>query len=212
MHPTPSAQPRLTPAQAAAHLELDRAMEPFVRLEGAYNWPRMLWEEGEPHLAALTALDGAGGIAVSREESWNSPAVTVTITSPAAWIVLQWTGNEVTGDDNGWRLLSDRSSWPGIRYRRVLEAVRALTPLAYSLPGLHEAGEEPAPLGVHETEREIRRHHHDKAGRQWQDVQTWDGVFGEVAAAVVETQPWEDDRFDEVVRPILDRAWPVAAR
>lgn len=210
--PTPSEQPRLTPAQAAAHVALDRAMEPFARLEGAYNWPRMTWEEGEPHLAALLDLDGVGGIAVSREESWHSPAVTVTITSPAAEIMLRWTGNEATGADNGWRILPDCSSWPGVRYRRVLEAVRALTPLSYSLPGFYAPGEEPAPLDAGASEREIRRHHHDRAGRQWQDVQAWDGALGEVAAAVVEAQPWVGDRFDEVVRPILDRAWPVAAR
>lgn len=216
-------------AEVDAHIALDQAMEPFTSLT-SYSHDPMPYQKGDPHIGALLALDGRHGITAQRWDSPERPETVVTLTSPGTHIALSWSRNEATGVDNGWRLDSVTwpgvSTWPGRRYRRILGAFDTLKPLSATYPpqaleGIPDdtAGLDPATAASKVTDLALykgsRTRPLDSDPENFPDVQAWIAgpVMQEAAAAVMEAQPWESlADLDAVVRPILDQAWPVAAR
>lgn len=217
-----------TPAEVAAHIALDRAMEPFAALEGYTHTP-LLYRQGATHLGALLDLDATHGITAHRWDDPERPETIVTLTSTVASIHLSWSRNEFSGVDNGWRLDSvphpGVSTWPGRRYRSVLGSFTTLRPLSSYYPaplveGIEDETSHMAPataaakVGDLVLYKGSRTRPLPSDRENFPDVKAWiqTAVLEEATAAVMDAQPWGEGELDAVVRPILDRAWPVAAR
>ncbi|MGI5122801.1 hypothetical protein ACQEU5_25120 [Marinactinospora thermotolerans] len=111
----------LAPAIYDALVRLDEIMEVFAPLE-TYDRREVDGPEVEAALDALLALDGQGGLRVSRTQnghpSWTE---TVTVTGPEdTRVTVSRFYNWYQGHLSGWTF---GGSWPGYRFRRVVREV-----------------------------------------------------------------------------------------
>lgn len=205
---------------------LDQALVPFDYV--GYLQGDRAKGPNPPQLTELFSLDGVGGLSVTpeypnRRNPWGTgvPQTFVTIRAPrmgVSWVRVSWSRNSVTGTDNGWSI---SGSWPGLRYRKILDALTGPEPTK-----VEEVSHTAHRYAVSAMKRVLT----DGEGPEylWPDAASWLAAIPEAAAARVAALPrgWAPENEDplrpprgpreslgaarETVRAVLDEAWPVA--